>query len=85
MFRRVCRCAWWPNQVSRWVSTAQSTLVGDPGLRNLQQGQIIQLERRGYFRVDKVFLSSAKPLTLITVPDGKQKSMSTLSTKLSHR
>lgn len=59
--------------------------MGEPGLRNLQKGQIIQLERRGFFRVDKVFMSAAKPLTLITVPDGKQKSMSTLSTKLSHR
>ena len=56
-----------------------------PGLRNLQEGQIIQLERRAFYRVDKVHMSADRPLTLITIPDGKKKSMSTLSTKLSHR
>ena len=60
-------------------------LVGEPCLANVQQGQVLQLERRGFFRVDKVHRGADKPLTLITIPDGKKKSMSTLSTKLSHR
>jgi len=66
-------------------TVAQTTLIGEPGLRNLQHGQVIQLERRAMFRVDQVHVSNDRPLTLIMIPDGKKKSMSTLSTKLTHR
>lgn len=59
----------------------ETIAVGEPALRNLQKGTIIQIQRRGYFIVDKV-LSPNTPLTLIFIPDGRQKSMSTLSTKV---
>lgn len=44
----------------------------------------MQLERRGYFRCDRSH-SEAAPVELFMVPDGKQKAMSSLSTRLAHR
>ncbi len=49
-------------------------LAGDINLRLLQQGDIIQLERRGYYRCDSVHVRDGNknhPLTLIEIPDGK--------------
>ena len=52
-------------------------------MRTLSQGTIIQLERRGYYRVERPYGGSRdKPLQLYNVPDGKEKGMSTLSTKI---
>eukprot|EP00937_MAST-01D_sp_MAST-1D-sp2_P007709 g7709.t1 len=67
------------------TTKAETEAVGEPALRNLQQGDTIQLERRGYFRVDRPFISPEKPLILFSIPDGKKGAMSTLSTKLAHR
>mmetsp|Transcript_40835 Transcript_40835/g.53800 ORF Transcript_40835/g.53800 Transcript_40835/m.53800 type:complete len:865 (+) Transcript_40835:26-2620(+) len=59
--------------------------LGDPGLRNIQRNQVIQLERRGFFRCDRPYLGPSKPLTLFMIPDGKTKAMSSLSSALKHR
>ncbi|EQC32783.1 hypothetical protein SDRG_09754 [Saprolegnia diclina VS20] len=67
------------------VTRAEMHALGDHGLRNLQYGDVIQLERRGYFRVDAPYVSKDKPLVLFMIPDGKQRAMSTLSTNLAHR
>lgn len=67
------------------VTRAEMFARGDHELRNAQVGDVVQLERRGFFRVDSPYLSADKPLVLFMVPDGKVKSMSTLSTKLAHR
>mmetsp|Transcript_12588 Transcript_12588/g.14656 ORF Transcript_12588/g.14656 Transcript_12588/m.14656 type:complete len:902 (-) Transcript_12588:42-2747(-) len=64
---------------------ATTIVVGDFGLRNLQKGDIIQLERRGYFRVDQPHTSDDKGLVLFMIPDGKSKSMGGLTGKLAHR
>ncbi|CAM9258053.1 unnamed protein product [Choristocarpus tenellus] len=63
---------------------AETDALGDPGLRNLKEGDVIQLERRGFFRVDKPYRGSSKPLVLFMIPDGKTKAMSTLSSALDH-
>ncbi len=42
--------------------------LGEVALKSVKQGQTIQLERRGYYIVDKT-----TPLTLIYIPDGKDK------------
>jgi glutamyl-tRNA synthetase len=55
-------------------SVSSVMLSGDINLRALQKGDIIQLERRGYFICDAVHLRSdntARPLTLIEIPDGR--------------
>lgn len=64
---------------------ATSEVIGDAGLKALKHGDIIQLERRGYFRVDKPYFNDSNSLNLFMVPDGKSKSMSGLSGKLAHR
>jgi len=64
---------------------ATSKVIGDAGLKNLQHNEIIQLERRGYYRVDRPYVNEDKPLILYTIPDGKTKSMSGLTGKLAHR
>jgi glutamyl-tRNA synthetase len=67
------------------ITRAEMNALGDHEMRNLQENQIIQLERRGFFRVDRPYLSKQKPLILFMVPDGKAKAMSTLSKNLAHR
>jgi glutamyl-tRNA synthetase len=64
---------------------ATTEAIGDAGLKALQEHEIIQLERRGYYRVDRPYISSDKPLILYMIPDGKSKAMSGLSGKLAHR
>lgn len=48
--------------------------VGDANMRNLRHGEIIQLERKGYFRVDRHLIRDSQPLLLINIPDGKKHS-----------
>eukprot|EP00172_Hildenbrandia_rubra_P003510 Plantae.Rhodophyta-Hildenbrandia_rubra.ctg5717.p1 GENE.Plantae.Rhodophyta-Hildenbrandia_rubra.ctg5717~~Plantae.Rhodophyta-Hildenbrandia_rubra.ctg5717.p1 ORF type:complete len:660 (-),score=156.19 Plantae.Rhodophyta-Hildenbrandia_rubra.ctg5717:47-2026(-) len=43
----------------------------DVNTRMLQKGDVIQLERRGYYIVDRVSVSASKPMKLIEIPDGK--------------
>jgi len=64
---------------------ASSEAIGDAGLKTLQHHEVIQLERRGYYRVDRPYISEEKPLILFMVPDGKTKSMGGLTGKLAHR
>ena len=63
---------------------ACSSAIGDAGLKHLQKDDIIQLERRGFFRVDKPYGSDGD-MELFMIPDGKAKAMSTLTGKLAHR
>lgn len=56
-------------------SKVQYTALAEGCIRNLQKGDIIQLERRGYFFVDQIAFGEKK-LTLNFIPDGKMKSMS---------
>ena len=66
------------------VTKVEAPAIGDAGLRLLKENQVIQLERRGFYRVDSVYVSSEKPLVLFMIPDGKKKAMSTFSFKLGH-
>ncbi|PWA82702.1 Aminoacyl-tRNA synthetase, class I, conserved site-containing protein [Artemisia annua] len=46
--------------------------VGDANMRDLKRGEIIQLERKGYFRCDVPFITPSKPIVLYAIPDGRQ-------------
>ncbi|PWA55621.1 Aminoacyl-tRNA synthetase, class I, conserved site-containing protein [Artemisia annua] len=46
--------------------------VGDANMKNLKRGDILQLERKGYFRCDVPFIRPTKPIVLYAIPDGKQ-------------
>jgi glutamyl-tRNA synthetase len=68
------------------VSRAETDALGDPYLRTVQKGEVVQLERKGFFRCDKPYGGSPdKPAVLFLIPDGRVKAMSTLSSALSHR
>ena len=56
----------------RWETSA----VGDPNMRALQKGDIIQLERKGYFIVDSPLLRREEPIVLLSIPDGRKQSVS---------
>jgi len=45
---------------------------GEAALRLLQRGQIVQLERRGYYICNRPYLRASEPIELIFVPDGKK-------------
>ncbi|KAK1430084.1 hypothetical protein QVD17_12587 [Tagetes erecta] len=46
--------------------------LGDSNMRNLKRGDILQLERKGYFRCDAPFIRPSKPIVLYSIPDGRQ-------------
>ena len=48
-------------------------------MRTLQNGDVIQLERRGYFIVDVPLIKAGKPLVLFAVPDGRTKAVSAVT------
>jgi bifunctional glutamyl/prolyl-tRNA synthetase len=55
-------------------SVSTEMVAGEVNLRALQKSDIIQLERRGYYIVDSVYLrddNTSLPMTLIEVPDGR--------------
>lgn len=69
---------------------ATSDAVGDGELRELKEHDVIQLERRGYYRVDRSYRQKGpdeeeQPLVLYMIPDGKSKAMSGMEGKLAHR
>eukprot|EP00195_Chlamydomonas_chlamydogama_P010601 CAMPEP_0202902822 /NCGR_PEP_ID=MMETSP1392-20130828/17067_1 /ASSEMBLY_ACC=CAM_ASM_000868 /TAXON_ID=225041 /ORGANISM="Chlamydomonas chlamydogama, Strain SAG 11-48b" /LENGTH=734 /DNA_ID=CAMNT_0049589629 /DNA_START=191 /DNA_END=2395 /DNA_ORIENTATION=- len=47
--------------------------LGDPNMRTLQKGDIIQLERKGYFIVDEPLTKAGKPIVLFSIPDGRER------------
>uniref|UniRef100_A0A453EQB3 glutamate--tRNA ligase n=1 Tax=Aegilops tauschii subsp. strangulata TaxID=200361 RepID=A0A453EQB3_AEGTS len=54
----------------------EALALGDPNMRNVKKGEVIQLERKGYYRCDVPFIRSSKPIMLFAIPDGRQKSTS---------
>ena len=44
---------------------------GEAALRGVAKGQIIQVERRGYYICDTPFMRAADPVRLLFIPDGK--------------
>nr|GMC91525.1 glutamate--tRNA ligase, cytoplasmic-like [Ipomoea batatas] len=50
----------------------ETCATGDSNMRDLKRGDILQLERKGYFRCDVPFVSPTQPIVLFAIPDGKQ-------------
>ncbi|XP_052194465.1 glutamate--tRNA ligase, cytoplasmic [Diospyros lotus] len=53
----------------------ETAALGDSNMRNLHQGEILQLERKGYFRCDVPFVRPSKPIVLFAIPDGRQQTV----------
>jgi hypothetical protein len=52
----------------------QSDALVDACLRTVNAGEVIQLERKGFYRVDKAYGGSPdEPCVLFYIPDGKVK------------
>ena len=57
------------NPCSRWEEEA----IGDAGMRMLKIGDVVQLERMGFYRCDSAFDEATNsPAVMIRVPDGKK-------------
>ena len=56
------------NPKTKWAVDA----IGEPAMRGLQRDDIIQIERKGYFRVDEPAIGD-KPMVLFAIPDGRQR------------
>lgn len=70
------------NTETKFVTRA----VGEPPIQDLKLHQYIQLERRGYFKVDKIHEEDGKKVPeLIFVPDGKSKGMSTITKNVANK
>lgn len=54
------------------VQKKETLAYGDANMRNLQRGEVLQLERKGYFRCDVPFIRPSKPIVLFAIPDGRQ-------------
>jgi glutamyl/glutaminyl-tRNA synthetase len=55
------------------VTRMESSALCDPCLRGVNAGDIIQLERKGFYRCDQAYGGVDKPCVLFFVPDGKLK------------
>ena len=58
--------------------------IAEGNMKDLKKGDIIQLERRGYFFVDSI-PANGKNMTLNFIPDGKTKNMSKIESKLDQK
>ena len=65
-------------------SKIEYVAIAEGSMRNLQHGDKIQLERRGYFFVDQIAFGD-RQMRLNFIPDGKTKSMSVISHKLDQK
>lgn len=65
-------------KIANTNSRIEYTAIAEGCLRHLQHGDIIQLERRGFFFVDQIAFGDKK-LTLNYIPDGKMNAMSKLT------
>ena len=63
-------------------SKSESLGLADACLRTVPAGTVIQLERKGFFRVDQPYGgSAAKPAVLFAIPDGKQQKPAVVTKK----
>ncbi|EDW68345.2 bifunctional glutamate/proline--tRNA ligase [Drosophila virilis] len=63
-------------------------MLGDPELKKCKKGDIIQLQRRGFFKVDNAYAppspytNVASPIILFSIPDGHTKDMPSSGLKI---
>lgn len=61
-------------------------MLGDPELKKCKVGDIIQLQRRGFFKVDNAYAPASvhsgkiSPVVLLEIPDGHQKTTTATTT-----
>eukprot|EP00899_Mesostigma_viride_P002419 jgi/Mesvir1/12178/Mv00421-RA.1 len=53
------------------VTKIEEDALGDANMRNLQANDCLQLERKGYYRVDRPYVRDGEPIILFNIPDGR--------------
>jgi glutamyl-tRNA synthetase len=53
------------------VTRTEVSALGEAAMRCLQRGDVIQIERKGYYRVDEPLQDEGKAMVLFAIPDGK--------------
>jgi hypothetical protein len=48
---------------------------GDANMHELRKGEVLQLERKGYYIVDVPAAQDGQPAVLFSIPDGHQKKL----------
>ena len=70
------------------LSQATFEMFGDPMLRQLKKGDIVQLQRRGFYICDEPYRPASlhtgveSPCVLFNIPDGHSKPMPTSGSKV---
>ena len=56
-------------------SWQEAAAVGDPNIRCLQAGDVLQLERKGFYKVDAALVrpGAEQAVVLLSIPDGHSK------------
>lgn len=47
--------------------------LGDPNMRSIKKGEVLQLERKGFYICDEPYGGIGNPMVLFDIPDGRQK------------
>ncbi len=63
-------------------SKGETLMLGEAAMKSLKKADIIQIERRGFCYVDQPWNETTKMLVLHFIPDGKTKSMSTITSQI---
>jgi glutamyl-tRNA synthetase len=58
------------DKVINYNSKHETMNLGELELKHLKEGDLLQLERRGYYRVDKPYVDEQNVLVLFNIPDG---------------
>ncbi|EZG71257.1 glutamyl-tRNA synthetase [Gregarina niphandrodes] len=62
-------------------SVKDTILIGEPSIKFVKEGEVIQLERRGYVRCDRIRPDDNLRI-FVLIPSGKTKNMSVIQTKV---
>ena len=63
------------------VTELRVAVLGEAQMRTMQAGDIVQVERKGYFRCDRAYLGPGRPAVLFGIPDGRVKGLVGLEEK----
>lgn len=53
----------------------ESSGLADACVGLLEEGTVLQLERKGFFRIDRPYGGPGKPVVLFAIPDGRAKTL----------
>ena len=63
------------------VTELRFAVLGEAQMRTMQAGDIVQIERKGYYRCDRTYMGPGRPAVLFNIPDGRVKGLFGLAEK----